>query len=432
MRCGLALSGARLSCKQSLCSSNCRPIQANLLRMLDLDFVRAQFPGLQTDWTLFDNAGGSVPLGRVIDRVQDYMRTCMVQLGATYGLSVEAKKRVDAGHTAAEQLYGADEGDVVIGSSTTVLARLAAAALRPMWQAGDEIIVTDLDHEANIGAWRNLESTGLVIREWRCDAETHALKLEDLEPLLNSRTRLVAFSHCSNLVGEIQDVAAISRRVHQAGALVYVDGVAFAPHRCVDVKELGADLYVASLYKVYGPHLAAMHVGKDLLTQVAAQNHFFIGNDEGTYKLEPGNVNHELTASLPGIVDYLQELDRHHGGQGSVKGAFQRIAEYECQLAAPLLAYLDQHPRVNLLGRAVSDERRAPTISFVPLGQRSSDIPAKLDEQKLAIRWGHFYAHRFCTRFGLHDGGGVVRASMLHYNTDAEVLRLIEALDSVL
>jgi len=175
----------------------------NLPSMLDLEFVRAQFPGLQTDWTLFDNAGGSVPLGRVIDRVQDYMRTCMVQLGASYALSVEAGNRVAAGREAAEQLFGAGRGEVVIGSSSTVLTRMAAFALRPLWQPGDEVIVTDLDHEANIGAWRNLEAAGLVVREWQCDADTHALRLEDLEPLLNKRTRLVAFSHCANLVGEI-------------------------------------------------------------------------------------------------------------------------------------------------------------------------------------------------------------------------------------
>ncbi|MFT4516182.1 MAG: cysteine desulfurase family protein (TIGR01976 family) [Planctomycetota bacterium] len=400
--------------------------------MLDLDFVRKQFPALQSEWALFDNAGGSVPLARVIDRVQDYMRTCMVQLGASYALSVEAAKRVEQGRRAAEKLLGSGKGDVVIGPSSTGLTRLAAAALRPMWQEGDEVIVADIDHESNIGAWRDLEATGVVVREWLCDPETFELRLEDLEPLLNERTRLVAFSHCSNLVGEIQDVAAISKRVHEAGALVFVDGVAYAPHRRVDVHALGADLYVASLYKVYGPHMAAMHVGKDLLAQVASQNHFFVGPDAGAYKLEPGNVNHELTASLPGIVDYLEELDRHHGGGGTIEGAFDHITTHECQLAAPVLDYLGNHAGVRLLGRAVADARRAPTISFVPLEQRSSQIPPRLDELKIATRWGHFYAHRFCTRFGLHENGGVVRVSMVHYNSPAEVSRLLEALDSVL
>ena len=409
-----------------------RPGSASLLLMLNLDYVRTQFPGLQTDWTLFDNAGGSVPLGRVIDRVQDYMRNCMVQLGASYELSVEATRRVEKGHRAVEQLFGAQKGDVVIGSSTTVLTRLAASALRPMWQAGDEVIVTDLDHEANIGPWRNLEETGIVVREWQCDPDTYALRLEDLEPLLNKRTRLVAFSQCSNLVGELQDVKAIVDRIHEAGAMACVDGVASAPHRQVDVASLGADLYVASLYKVYGPHLSAMYVGKDLLTRMKPQNHFFIGDDEGTYKLEPGNVNHELTAALPGVVDYLQELDSSHGGSGTIAGAFARITDHECELVAPLLTFLADHPRVRLLGRPTADQHRAPTVSFVPLEQHASDIPTQLDAQKIAIRWGHFYAHRFCSRFGLHENGGVVRVSMVHYNTPQEVSRLMEALSAVL
>ena len=400
--------------------------------MLDLDFVRAQFPALETDWTLFDNAGGSVPLGRVCDLVQDYMRTCMVQLGASYGLSEEASRRVAAGNRAAEELFGSGEGDVVVGGSSSALARIAAAALRPLWSDGDEVVVTDLDHEANIGAWRELAETGLVVREWRCDPETFQLRTEDLAPLLNERTRLVAFSHCSNLVGEIQDVQAISSMAHAAGALVYVDGVAYAPHRRVDVDELGADLYVASLYKVYGPHLAALHFGKELLAMAKSQNHFFIGNDEGPYKLQPGNVNHELTASLPGIVDYFEELDRHHGGRGTIDGAFDHITAHESELAAPLLAYLDEHPRARLLGRPVVDELRAPTVSFVPLGQRASEVPPKMDAQKVAVRWGHFYAHRFCSRFGLHENDGVVRASMVHYNSPEEVDRLIQAFDAVL
>jgi len=401
--------------------------------MLDLDFVRGRFPALgnNPDWALFDNAGGSVPLGAVVDRAADYMRSCMVQLGASYALSEEASRRVDAGHRAAERLFGAAEGDVVVGPSTTMLTRIAAAALRPLWQEGDEVIVTDLDHEANVGAWRELEKSGIVIREWRCDADSYALRLEDLEPLLHERTRLVAFTHCSNLVGEIQDVAAIAKRVREAGALSYVDGVAYAPHRRVDVAALGVDLYVASHYKVYGPHLAALHVGRELLARVAPQNHFFI-EDAGPYRLEPGNVNHELTSALPAVVAYLEELDRHHGGAGTVDGAFARITAHEQELVAPLLAFLDAHPRVRLLGRAIADERRAPTVSFVPLEQRASAIPPRLDAQSVAIRWGHFYAYRFCTRFGLHDNDGVVRASMVHYNTPDEVTRLIEALDAAL
>ena len=174
--------------------------------MLDLDFVRAQFPGLETDWTLFDNAGGSVPLGRVCDRVQDYMRTCMVQLGASYGLSTEASRRVEAGKRAAEELFGSGEGDVVLGGSSTLLSRIAAAALRPLWSEGDEVVVTDLDHEANIGAWRELAESGIVVREWRCDPDTYALRVEDLKPLLGDRTKKVLIKQQIRLVGPICQV----------------------------------------------------------------------------------------------------------------------------------------------------------------------------------------------------------------------------------
>lgn len=403
--------------------------------MLDLEFVRRRFPtlaGAGAEWALFDNAGGSVPLGAVVDRVQQHMLSHMVQLGASYELSQRATAAVQHGHRAAEELFGAGTGQVVVGTSSTMLGRLCAAALRPLWQEGDEVVVTDLDHEANIGPWRNLEASGITVREWRCDADSHQLRVEDLTPLLNERTRLVACTQCSNLVGEIQDVPAIARRVHEAGALLYVDGVACAPHRRVDVAALGADLYVASLYKVYGPHLAALFVGGDLLQRMAPQNHFFIGDDEGPYKLQPGNVPHELCAALPAVPEYLKELDRHHGGDGTLEGAFARITEHERELVAPLLEFLEGHPRVRLLGRAVADERRAPTVSFAPLEQPAHTIPEQLDRRRVAVRWGHFYAHRFCTRFGLQDGGGVVRASMVHYNSPAEVARLIESFDEVL
>lgn len=400
--------------------------------MLDLEFVRARFPALRTEWALFDNAGGSVPLGGVIDRVRDYMSSCMVQVGASYDLSAAAGARVEAGHRAAEALFGAQSGEVALGSSATVLVRLAAAALRPLWREGDEIVVTDLDHETNIGAWRELEKTGIVVREWRVDIDSMRLQPSDLEPLLNERTRLVAFTHCSNIVGEIHDVAPIIEQIHAAGALACVDGVAFAPHRNVDVRALGADLYFASLYKVYGPHVSALYVRRDVFEGCRSQNHFFIAESEVPYKLEPGNVNHELTASLPAIVEYLRELDAHHGGAGTIDGAFAKISDYESELVAPLLEFLREHPRVRPIGSTEPGAWRAPTVSFVVDDESSSAIPARLDREGVAIRFGHFYAHRLIDRLGLLERDGVVRVSMAHYNTGAEVDRLVRALDAAL
>jgi cysteine desulfurase family protein (TIGR01976 family) len=407
--------------------------------MFDVEFARSQFPALTDDWALFDNAGGSVPLRGVIERVCDYMGHWQVQLGATYHHSARAAALVAEGKRATARLVNAEPDEIVLGPSSTMNVRVLSRALRPLFVPGDEVVVTNLDHETNIGAWRELEAEGLRIREWKFDPERLELTLDGLEPLLTRRTRLVCFTHCSNIVGTFHDAAAIIRRVHEAGALACVDGVAFAPHRRVDVKALDADVYFFSLYKVYGPHLGALYAKRDLLLRARGQNHFFIAEEDVPYKLEPGNVVHELTASLPAILEYLLALDARHGPDASaptptrLDRVFGAIAQHEAALAAPLLAFLGSRPGVRLIGRPEADPaRRAPTISFVVGARDSSEIPARLDEERLAIRYGHFYAYRAIESLGLLRQNGVVRVSMVHYNTPAEVNRLIAALDRVL
>lgn len=396
--------------------------------MLDTTFARSRFPALSDDFVLMDNAGGSVPLGAVVDRVAEYMRTIMVQLGATYRHSELAGAAVAAGKQAAAELVNADADEIVLGSSSTANAQVLARALRPGFATGDEVIVTDLDHETNIGPWRKLEATGIRVREWPVCRDSLTLRIEDLEPLLNDRTRLVAFTHCSNIVGTIHDASAIVRRVHEAGALACVDGVAFAPHRRVDVRALDADFYLLSLYKVYGPHLGLMFAKREHQAAMTSQNHFFIGPEEGSYRWEPGNVNHELTAALPAIPEYLREL----GEAGTIESAFDAITEQETSLAAPLLDFLRDHAGVRVIGTDRAGPNRAPTISFVVAGRDSSEIPTSLDAEDIAIRYGHFYAYRLIEKLGLHDVNGVVRVSMVHYNTAEEVGRLIRALDRAL
>ena len=400
--------------------------------MLDLDRVRAQFPGLATDWTLFDNAGGSVPCRQVIDRVQDYMTHRCVQLGGSYALSAEATEAVEDGRRAVASLINADPGEVVLGSSSTMLARTIAQALRPLFEPGDEVIVTNLDHETNVSGWRTLADHGVEIKEWALRPDTLTLELEDLEPLLTNRTRLVAFTHCSNIVGTIHDAAAIVRRVHEAGAWTCVDGVAYGPHRRIDVKALDTDFYFASLYKIYGPHVSFLYGKRERLLEARSQNHLFFTEEDVPDKLEPGAPNHELSASLPGIVDYLTTLDDMDADRplgARLDRAFERIAETETELVTPFLAFLDKHPKVRLIGSANPDPaHRAPTVAFTVEGRKASEIPPLLDERKLAVRWGHFYAYRLVRTLGLLEADGVVRASMVHYNTPDEVQRLIEAL----
>ena len=408
--------------------------------MFDIDFVRSQFPALATDWALFDNAGGSPPLSGVIDRVADYMRTCAVQLGASYALSADATQRVEAGKAAAAWLVNADPDEIVIGPSSTNNMRILARALQPLFSPGDEIVVTDLDHECNGGAWRDLASDGVVVREWGFDRERAELTLEGLERVLGPRTRMVCFTQCANIVGTVHDAAAFVQRIHAGGALACVDGVAFAPHREVDVHALGADIYFLSIYKVFGPHLGLLYVKRDLLRRARSQNHFFLPEDAGSYRLQPGNVVHELTASLPAIPEYLLALDaRHHTDAGALPArarltrVFEDLTRYEEDLARPLLEFLAARRGVRVLGhRSANAALRVPTVAFVVEGRDSSSIPAALDQAKLGVRYGHFYAHRAITALGLHGMNGVVRASLAHYNTAAEVDRLIDALDQTI
>ena len=413
-------------------------LHAHGTRAFDVDFARQHFPALSDDWALFDNAGGSVPLRGVIERVTEYMSRWQVQLGATYHHSAHALALVDEGRAAAARLVNASADEVMIASSSTVNVRVLARALRPRLKAGDEVIVTNLDHEANIGAWRELAADGVVIREWCFDVERMALTLEGLEPLLNPRTRLVCFTHCANVVGTIHDAAAFVKRIHAAGAMACVDGVAFAPHRRVDVQSIGADFYFLSLYKVFGPHLGLMFGKREHLLAAKGQNHSFIPETDIPYKLQPGNVAHELTASLPAIPHYLVALDAHHHGVAAPTGdplthAFESIAVHEAALASPLLDFLSQRKAVRVIGSTSADPaHRVPTIAFTVQGRDASEIPTLLDTMKLGIRYGHFYAYRAIEALGLLERNGVIRVSMAHYNTPAEVERLVTALDRVL
>jgi len=284
----------------------------------DTAFIRRHFPGLAGEWAYMDNAGGSQVLAGVADRVREFLLTTPVQHGASYAPSQDAARKVaEATAALARMLNAAQPDELVIGPSTTFLLQQLARGMAPGFRPGDEIVVTNVDHESNIGPWRGLEAQGVLIREWRIDPASHELDLEGLERLLGPRTRLVCVTHCSNVLGTIMPIAEIARLVHAAGAELCVDGVALAPHRRVDVQALGCDWYVYSFYKTYGPHQAVLWGRFDRLLELASLNHFFIGKDRVPYKLQPGNVNYELSYGCIGIHDYLCEMGTALGSQGT-------------------------------------------------------------------------------------------------------------------
>jgi cysteine desulfurase family protein (TIGR01976 family) len=408
--------------------------------MLDLTYVRSQFPALSGDWVYLDNAGGSQTLARVADRVRDYLLGSNVQLGASYAVSQEAGRRVaEATRAVAETIGAASPEEVVLGASTTQLLANLATAMRPTLRPGDEVIVTNCDHEANIGPWVRLAEHGVTVKTWRLRPDTLTLELDDLEALMTERTRLVCFTHASNILGTVNPVADIAARVHARGARVVVDGVSFAPHRAIDVQALDADYYAFSAYKVYGPHLAVLFGKRAHLLELATINHYFVPDDELPRKLQPGAVSYELAHGLGGVVDYLEELAERSGEpraearRSRVARAFDLVAEHEEALARRLLDFLGGKPGVRILGEARPDRRlRVPTVSFTVQGHDPAAIARHVDVAQIGIRYGDFYARRLIEDLGLSESNGVVRVSMVHYNTLREVDALIRRLDEVL
>ncbi len=407
---------------------------------LNLDRIRAEFPALQNDCVYLDNAGGSLVLRRVADRIRDYLLTSSVQLGASYAQSQDAGARVMAARRSVAELINAPHDDeVVMGGSTTSLIFQLTQALRPGIRQGDEIIVTNSDHEANIGGWTRLEEAGAVLRIWEVNRETLALELDDLDRLLSPRVKWVAMTHASNILGSVNPVAEVARRVHAAGARLCVDAVAYAPHRLVDVQASDADVYVFSFYKVFGPHYAVMWVQRDLLLELPSLNHYFIGTEVIPYKLQPGNVNYELSYGCVGINDYLTDVGGSLGCTGSARqkmqAAFDAFEQHEDALAERLLAYLRGKAGVRIVGLPSATAKpgaRVPTVSFVVAGQHSEAIVLHMDRFGIGIRFGDFYAKRLIEALGLDGQGGVVRVSMAHYNTLDEIDRLVRHLDEVI
>lgn len=405
---------------------------------LDLDYVRAQFPALASGYTYLDNAGGSLVLGRVADRIRDYLLQSSVQHGASYGPSQVASEKVLAARRTIATLINAPHDDeLVMGSATTSLMFLLTEALLPSIRTGDEIILTNTDHEANIGGWLKLQRAGAVIKFWQVNPHTLQLDLADLDALLSPRTRWVAMTHASNILGTVNPVAEVARRVHQVGGKLCVDGVAYAPHRLVDVQASGADVYVFSFYKVFGPHYAVLWGKRDLLLGLPSLNHYFIGQDVLPYKLQPGNVNYELSYGCAGIADYLVEIGSLLGNAGherqTMQAAFNAFEAHENALAEKLLAYLATKPNVRIIGLPqVGNSARMPTISFVVDRRQSEHIVTPIDAANIGIRYGDFYARRLIEALGLDAHGGVVRVSIAHYNTHEEINRLIGCLDKVL
>jgi len=405
---------------------------------LDLAFVRSQFPafaqpGLR-DQAFFENAGGSYPCAQVVDRLSRFYRERKVQPYGPFEPSRAGGEEMDEARTRLAALMNIETDELSFGPSTTQNTYVLAQAFAQMLKPGDAIIVTDQDHEANSGPWRRLADRGLTIREWNLDPETGHLPLERLDALLDGRVKLVCFPHCSNVVAEINPVAEIARRAHAAGAYVCVDGVAYAPHGLPNVAELGADIYLFSAYKTYGPHQGIMAIRRALGEALPNQGHYF--NAGALYKrFTPAGPDHAQIAASAGIADYVDALfERHHSGAAAPPARAAAVHDlmraHEINLLQPLLDHLSAKNAVRLLGPRDA-KIRAPTVAMA-LTEPGEAVAAKLAPLGIMAGGGSFYANRCLTAQGVAPEHGVLRTSFVHYTSEEEVAKLIRALDEVL
>ena len=365
------------------------------------------------------------------------MISTKVQPYAEYDMSKIAGDQMDQAIKLFAQMINVKSNEILIGGSTTMNIYVLSNALKKFLNPGDEIIVTNQDHEANIGAWRKLKEVGAVLKEWQINKNTAELEVNKFENLLTNKTKIVAVNHCSNIVGSINNLKLISELAHKKGALVIADGVSYAPHGFPDVKKLGVDFYAFSLYKTFGPHLALLYVKEEILKILPNQNHEFL-QGQYPYTLNPGGPNHEELASLIGIYEYFDILYKHHFNDNEklIKTKINKlniiISKHEELIGNHLLNYINSRKDFRLIGKKkIINKDRAPTISFTVNNKTSKSVSKILVENYIATRNDNFYAWRCLKALNINTNDGVIRLSLTHYNSLEDVEKVINVLEKV-
>ncbi len=394
-------------------------------QLLPIDELRAHFPGLSADVAALDGAGGTQVPRAVIDAVAVALRDAMSNLGGAFPASAVSAEAVAGARSAIADLVGGTVDGVILGPNMTTLTFHLAEALARAWAPDDEIVVTSLDHDANIRPWvLAADRVGATVRFAEFDIETGELSAAAFEQVISERTRLVATTAASNAIGTRPDVSAISQAAHAVGALVYVDGVHATPHVPIDIPALGADFYACSSYKFCGPHTGAVIADPALLERVQPSK-LAPSTNAVPDRFERGTPPLELLAGVRAAIDWLAGLTDAPGDRRARLLASLSAVEARLQtLLEQLVAGLSEIEGVRLLGHPAC---RTSTVSFVVDGQTPARIAARLATDGIAVWDGDNYAYELMRRFGLEDQGGAIRASIVLYNTAEEIDRLINA-----
>jgi cysteine desulfurase family protein (TIGR01976 family) len=410
--------------------------------MLDVHALRRQFPALQRlrdgrRPIFLDGPGGTQVPQRVIDAMVDYLTRCNANHGGLFATSQDSDRILHAAHEAAADLLNAPSADeVIFGPNMTTLTLGLSRALARTWKPGDEVLVTRLDHDANVWPWAlAARDAGAVVRTCDIHPEDCTLDLDDLRRQLTDRTRLVALACASNAVGTVNDFTSVIRLAHQAGALVFLDAVHYAPHAPLDVQAWDCDFLACSAYKFFGPHVGVLWGRRHLLESLPA------------YKLRPvpdglpdrwmtGTQNHEGLAGVAAAIEYLRELVPAADGaapRDRLRAGMAAIQAYEAQLGQRLLDGLARQPRFTVWGITAPGRLawRVPTVSITLADRPAGAIAEHLAARQIYTWNGNMYALGLTERLGLEERGGFLRLGVVHYNTAEEIGRLLAALDEI-
>jgi len=400
-----------------------------------IETVRAAFPALARPpaFIFFDNAAGAQVPQIVLDAVNHHLLECNVQRGGRYAKSREVDKMIlCARHSVADLVNARDAREIAFGMNATSFIRLVSLAIGQTLGKRNEIIVTDMDHEANVATWLALERCGAKFSWWKMRDDGN-LHVDDLVPLVSSTTRLVACTLASNAIGSIVDVAAAARVAHASGAEMFLDSVHFGPHGLIDVQAFDCDYLVCSGYKIFGPHMGFLWGRRELLEKLPTFREDFIP-DEPPGKIEAGTFVYENVAGMDAAVRYLETLGRRLGGndataksesrRSALRRAVEAIRAYEESLSLEMLRVLNDCGAVVY---GVSEEerigQRVPTLCFNLPNVPPARVAEEFATQNIGVRDGHMYSPRLMKRLGLPKETGAVRASLVHYNTVQEVRR---------
>lgn len=404
-----------------------------------IDSVRQQFPALALADNgkarcYFDNPAGTQVPQRVIDRTVEALLEKNANLGGFFCTTRAAGELVDSAHAAVAALYGASADEIVFGQNMTTLTLHMSRCLGRSFKAGDEIVLSRMDHDANVAPWLLLaEDKGLVVRWMDFDPDTYEFPDDALSKVLSPRTRLVALGYASNCTGTINDVKRFCAEARAAGALSYVDAVQFAPHGLIDVMDLGCDFLVSSAYKWFGPHMGILWGRRERLQQTFGYKVRPAGEDL-PHKFETGTLSHEGMAGCLGAVEYLASLGSGTTQREQLVSAWRAMEAYEQSLTQRLIDGIVPLRGLKVRGitSANAVHRRVPTVSFTVEGMDPAKLAKHFADVNTFVWSGHNYAIEPCARMGLLDRGGVLRVGLAHYNTAAEVDHFIANLSTAL